>query len=177
DAPQMIEPMPKDADSRASMLLDLQRLTACQPFTDDVCPAERERQQCHQLLEPVGIGDMRLFQAKASTLQTTKQRLDLPTARVIRKGLRGKAGRDHDHVLARRKPRPTNKQRQPPEGAGAFDDQRFIDASRAEQPPSTDQLPAPILNFRVLPHPDAEIDALRAQPREPITAYKLPIRA
>ena len=142
------------------MLLDLQGLKAYQPFTNDVCPAERERQQCHQLLEPVGIGDLRLFQAEASTLQTTKQRLDLPTARVIGKGLRGKARCDHNHILARGKPHATNKQRQPPERAGPRADQCFADALRAEQPPSTDQLSAAILNFRVLPHPDAKINAL-----------------
>src|SRR5215210_7698864 len=111
----MIEPMPKDAASAPPMLLDLQGLLMGQPFANDVCPAKGKGQQRHQLLQPLRMRDVGLFQAKAATLQTRKERLDLPAPGVVRKRRQSPSWRNHNHVFARREPHPTNEQWQSPD--------------------------------------------------------------
>src|SRR5918996_4889460 len=104
--------MPKDAHSLAPMLLDLQGLLECQPLADDMRPAEGNRQQRDQFLQPLRMQKMSLLKAKAPTLQAREERFDLPAARVVRKRRLCAAWRDHDHVLARREAHATDKQRQ-----------------------------------------------------------------
>ena len=157
------------------MLLDLQGLLACQPFANDVCPTKGDGQQRHQLLQPLRMGEMSLFQAKASTLQAGEERLDLPEPRVVRKRRLCLARCDHNHILTRRETQPADKQRQPPDNLGTLNNQWLLDTLRAKQPPDGNHLAAPVCNFRVFTHLDAEVHFSRAQPREPVTAYKLPV--
>src|SRR5579885_272487 len=169
--------MPKGAASKASVLLDLQGLLARQPFANDVCPAESKRQQCDQLLQPLGVGDMSLFQTKAPTLQTREEGFNLPAPSVVRKRRLGEAWRDHDHVLARRETHATNEQGQAPDHSRPLNDEWLSNALMTEQTMDRNLLSTPVCNFRVLTHPDAEVHINRAQPREPILADKLPVRA
>ena len=157
------------------MLLDLQGLLACQPLADDVRPAESEGQQRNQFLQAFGMNNVRLFQAKAPTLQAREERFNLPAALVVRKRRKCLAWRNHDHVFARRETQPTDKQRQAPDRACAFNDQGFADPLRTEQAPNINQLSTPVCDHSVFTNPDAEVYRLRAQPREPITAHKLPV--
>src|SRR3954471_2688772 len=139
--------MSKDTDRKVSMLLDLQRLLLCQPFTDDMRPAKGERQKCDQLLEPLRMHKMSLFQPEAATLQAAKESFDLPAARVIFHRSRSRTRRDHDDVFARRQAQPSNKERQAPDRADLRDDQRVPDTLRAQQPPDLNGLSAPVLDF------------------------------
>src|SRR5947209_2724227 len=167
--------MPKDTDSLTPVLLDLQGLLACQPFTDDVRPAEGEGQQRDQLLQPLGMNNVCLFKAKATTLQAREERFNLPAAGVVRKRRVGRARRDHDHVLTRRKTQPTDKQRQPPDSSRTFKHEWLSNALRAKQARDRNHLAAPVSHTSVLTHPDAKVHPLRAQPLEPLTPDKLTV--
>jgi hypothetical protein len=83
----MIQAMPKDAHRFAPMLLDGQGLLCAQPLADNMCPAEGQRDERQQLLEPCGVGNMRCFKTEAARLQTPEQRLNLPTPRIVRTGI------------------------------------------------------------------------------------------
>src|SRR2546421_5750065 len=103
--------MPKDTDSLTPVLLDLQGLLACQPFTDDVRPAEGEGQQRDQLLQPLGMNNVCLFKAKATTLQAREERFNLPAAGVVRKRPVGRARRGHRHLITPPKTQTPRKKR------------------------------------------------------------------
>src|SRR5437868_6794356 len=72
-APQVIQPMPEQALALAPMLLQPERLLRDEPRADDYRPIEGQRQQGHQLLQPRGVGDVRLFEAEAATLEAAEQ--------------------------------------------------------------------------------------------------------
>ena len=55
------------------MLLDGQRLLRAQPLAGDVRPAEGERHERQQLLQPLRLGDVRRFKAEAARLQAPEQ--------------------------------------------------------------------------------------------------------
>lgn len=166
--------MPKDTLAQASVLLELERFLLTQPLADDDCPAERQRQQRQQLLQSGGVGDMRLFQAKAPALQTPEQRFDFPPPGVIRERTWRRLWRD-DHILARLKAHAAEVQVQAPAPPCAGDDHLSANALRAKQLPDRHQLSTTIRDLCVLFDPDAEINPASFQPAKPLFAGKLPV--
>src|SRR5947209_7497234 len=63
-APQVIQPMTEQALALAPVLLHPKRLLLDEPLADDYRPAECQRQQGEQLLQPRRVGDVRLFEAE-----------------------------------------------------------------------------------------------------------------
>src|SRR5215207_8158775 len=98
--------MPEQALPSPPVLLDPQRLVPRQPLADHYRPAEGERQERHQLLQPLGVGDMRLLQAEAARLEAPEQSLDLPPPAVIGERVGGDARRGDYDVLAARESQP-----------------------------------------------------------------------
>src|SRR5215207_8447404 len=123
----MIQAMPKDTLRQSSMLLDLQRLVLCQPFSDDVRPAERERQQRQQFLEPLGVGDVRLLKTEAASFQTPEQGLNFPPPGIVGDSSLTLTLRDDDQVFPTRQAHPTDIPALSPEQPRARERRRLIE--------------------------------------------------
>ena len=173
----MVEAMPEDTLRQSPMLLDLQRLLARQPFAREVRPAEGQREQRHQFAQPLGLGDVRLFEAEAARLQTREQRLDLPPPRVVLKQRLGLVRRTDDDVVAVTAPQPRDEQLLPQQPPCPLEQDGAAYALRAEEPTRLHALPAPVRDLGVGSHLDAERKALPAQVREPPQADELPVGA
>src|SRR5215207_223275 len=173
----MIQPEPKDTLSLAPMLLDGQRLLRAQPLAGDVRPAEGQRHERQRLLQPLGLGDVRGFEAEAARLQAPEQGLDLPPAGVVFERRLRLSPRDDDDVLALRQPHPTDIPPLAPDQSRPAQHFPVPDAAVAEQPARRDSQPAPIRNLRVGADADAAGDTFAAQVSEPILADKLPVGA
>src|SRR5215510_2990970 len=79
----MIKSISKDTLRHSAMLFNSQWLLSPKPFSNYVCPAKRKRQKRYQLLQAFRLCNMGLFQTKPSALQTSEQRLNLPSLRII----------------------------------------------------------------------------------------------
>ena len=159
------------------MLLDGQRLLRAQPLAGDVRPAEGQRHERQQLLQPLGLGDVCGFEAEAARLQAPEQGLDLPPAGVVFERRLRLALRDDDQVLAPRQPHPRDVPPLAPEQACPAQHLCLPDAAVAEQPARRDPQPAPIRDLRVSADADAAGDTFAAQVMEPVLANKLPVGA
>src|SRR5437660_1958742 len=171
----MIQAAPKNTYCLAPMLLDFQGLLSTQPFADDMRPAEGERQQRQQLLEPLGVGDVRLFQTEAARLQAPEQRLDFPPPRIIGDGALSLALRDDDQILPTRQAHPADMPALSPEQARADEHQRLIKPAMPEQPTGLHCAPAGVGDQGVRAHPDATRDTFAPQVREPYFANKFAV--
>src|SRR5215210_594426 len=173
----MIQTITKQTSCQASVLFDEQRLMLIQPFTHDMCPTEGQRQQCQQFLEPRGIGDMRLFQAEAATLQTPEKSFHLPALRVVSDGAFSLTLRDDDQVFAFWQSHPADGPAMSPDKARPSEHQWLIEATLPEQLPGLHHLPSCVGNQGVSSHPDATRDAFAPQVGEPLFANKLALSA
>src|SRR5436305_10409043 len=145
----MIQPMPEDTDSLTPMLLERQGLLRAQPLAGDVRPAEGERDERQQLLQPLRLGDVRGFQTEAARLEAAEQRLDLPSLRVVCKGGRDFPLRDDDHILATGQPHPRDMPSLAPDDSRSPKRLTVPDAAVAEQLPGRNRQPAPVGDLRV----------------------------
>src|SRR5215211_1477518 len=169
--------MPEDTYSLAPMFLERQRLVRAQPLADDVRPAEGERDERQQLLQPFGVGDVRGFQTEAARLQAAEQRLNLPSLRVVCKGGRDFPLRDDEHILAFGQPHPTEMPSLAPDDSRPSKRLTVPDAAMAEQLPSRHRQPTPVGDPGVGADADAASNALAPQVREPYFADKLAVGA
>src|SRR5215213_8287977 len=172
----MVEAMPEDTLCQSPMFLDLQRLVPRQPLPGEVRPTEGQRQQPHQLPQPLGVGDVRRLQTEAARLETAEQRLDLPPPRVVLKQHRRSIRRGHDDVLAVGASQPRHEQLLPQEPPRPLEQDGAANSLRAEQAARLHELPAPVRDLSVSAHTDAEREALAAEIREPAYADELPVR-
>src|SRR5215213_7076479 len=140
----MIQPVTKQTDCLTPMLFDGQRPLRAQPLAYDMRPAEGQRHERQQFLQPLGVGDVRGFEAEAAPLQTAEQRLDLPAPRVVLKGRLGLALRDHDHVLTLGQAHPRDMPLLAPDQARPSKRLSLSDAAMAEQLTSGNYSPARI---------------------------------
>src|SRR5947209_12247020 len=171
----MIEAMPKDTLRQSPMLLDLQRLVLCQPLANNMRPAEGQRQQRQQFLEPLGVSDVRLFQAEAATLQTAEERFHFPPLRIISNGGLRRTLRDDDHVLTFWQTHAAHVPALSPDEACTGERCRGIEAAMPEQLPGLHCAPAGVGDQGVRAHPDAAGDAFAPQIREAHFADKLAV--
>src|SRR5256714_13649192 len=171
----MIQAAPKNTNRLAPVPLEWQRLLCAQPLADHVRPAEGQGEEREQLLEPRGVGDVRLLQTEAASLQTPEQRLDLPAPRVIGDGALTLALRDDDQILTLRQAHPTDMPTMPPDEARTGERRRLIKATMPEKMPGLHRAPPCVGDLRVGSHADATRDALAPQVREPHFANKLAV--
>lgn len=157
------------------MPLHRERFLLDEPLTDNHRPTECQRKPRQQLVEPLGVSDMRFFQAKAARLQTAEQRFAFPSARVLTQRTLSRPWRHHDHIFTGREAHAAEGQLQAPTSARAADDQRRANALRAKQFPHRHRLSPPIRDLCVISHPNPKINSLRAQPTKPLLANKLPV--
>ena len=61
-----------------------------QPFSGKVAPTEGDRQQSHEFIDPLRLGQMGILKAKPAALEALKEGFDLPALRIsFHRGFRG----------------------------------------------------------------------------------------
>src|SRR5205085_551987 len=123
------------------------------------------------------LNHVRFFKPEAATLQTAKQRFNLPALRIIAKRLLAILRGDHNQILATFEPHPRHKQFQPPDQSGFLKAQGLIDGLLAKQSPCRYHLSAPVRHLGILANPDTKRDMVGLQPLEPSFANKLAVGA
>src|SRR5436305_5321643 len=169
----MIQTVSKNTFGESPMLLDFEGFLLAQPFADDVRPTKRQRQQGDQLLQTFRLDHVGFFKPEAATLQTTEQRLDFPSLRIVFYRTGGVSRRHHNQIFAAGQTHSRNRQLQPPDAAALLDDQRFSDCLPAKQSPRRHQLSPPVGDLRVLANANAKRDMVINQTLEPDFANKL----
>ena len=86
---KQVKPCAKDAFRFTPMLFDEDGLMFHHPFTDSMCPAKCQGQQCDELLQAVMVFKVSRLQTKAASFQAAKQGFNAPTTGIVSDGSRG----------------------------------------------------------------------------------------
>ena len=74
----MVEADPKDAFRFSAMLFDGDGLLLVYPFSCKMTPTEGDRQQGYQLIDSVGLCQVRRLKAKSAAFEASELGFDLP---------------------------------------------------------------------------------------------------
>jgi hypothetical protein len=169
--------IPKDALRLSAMPFNSQRFLPHQPFAHYVRPTKSQRQQRQQFLQSFWVGNLSLFQTKPATLQTPKQRLNLPTSRVVGYGRITNMRGSYNQVLASAQPHPADIKLNAQQPANTIKRCPLTGPEMLEQAASGHRPPTPICDLRIGSHAGTGINLFRLQISEPGLTNKLSICA
>jgi len=173
----MIEPISKNTFCSSTVTLYRQRLLLAQPFAYHMRPTKRQRHQSYQLLQSLWLDNMRLFHTKASTFQTSKQRLDLPSPRVIFYSSHALLAACHDQVLSTLKLHPCYVQMLTDHSTRLFKLNGLAYPASRKQPRGSHHLPSPVAYQGICSQSYAKIYMVLFQMSEQLLTDKLAISA
>ena len=70
--PQVVKPQPEDAFRFSAMVLEGDGVLFVQPFSGKMAPTEGDRQQSHEFIDPLRLGQMGILKAKPAAFEALK---------------------------------------------------------------------------------------------------------
>src|SRR5437588_434082 len=168
--------MMEDTLRQPTMLLDLDRLGACQPLTRDVRPTICQSHQSKEFLQSLPLVDMSFFQTKPPRLQATEQGFYLPAQGIVTKYLITFRAARHNHVFAFRGSHPHQRNLFSQDSPFAQEQHSNASFLCAEQVLGSHHLiAASIRDTQILLDANAKGNLLSAQVTKPLPTNKLAV--